>query len=317
MLSQMQVFNEYVQPNIIETIDQMVEKFNAASGGSISLTTQGVTGDFLQRSMFKSIHGNVRDVDRYSNNDDVTGTNLEALKESGVKFAAGIGPLVYEPSQMTWLQKPTATGIEVMSSEIASAIMQKQLNTIIAALVAAIANQADVTHDVSGTPEPITYGVLNTSHAKFGDNSSAIVAQVMTGAMFHRLIGQNLTNANRLFDSSGVQVVDILGKLIVVTDSPALLQAGKDYVLGLTSQAATVSNGSDVVSNIETRNFKKRIETSLQIDFSFVNQLKGYTWDEAGGGKSPDSATIATGTNWDRTATSHKHTAGVVAIGAA
>ncbi len=39
-LSQMQVFNKYVMPATIETLSQMVEKFNAASGGAIRLTTE-------------------------------------------------------------------------------------------------------------------------------------------------------------------------------------------------------------------------------------------------------------------------------------
>ena len=39
--------------------------------------------------------------------------------------------------------------------------------------------------------------------------------------------------------------------------------------------------------------------------------MKGYTWDKANGGKSPNDAALALSTNWDRTATSHKDTAGV------
>ena len=40
-LSQMQVFNQYIQPAIIETLGQQIDKFNAASRGAIRLTTQG------------------------------------------------------------------------------------------------------------------------------------------------------------------------------------------------------------------------------------------------------------------------------------
>jgi hypothetical protein len=43
--------------------------------------------------------------------------------------------------------------------------------------------------------------------------------------------------------------------------------------------------------------------------------LKGYTWDEASGGKSPSDAALGTGANWDQVATSDKHTAGVITIG--
>ena len=49
-LSNMKVFNEYLKRVTIETLAQDVEKFNAASAGSIRLTTQGIDGDFLQES---------------------------------------------------------------------------------------------------------------------------------------------------------------------------------------------------------------------------------------------------------------------------
>jgi hypothetical protein len=42
---------------------------------------------------------------------------------------------------------------------------------------------------------------------------------------------------------------------------------------------------------------------------------KGYQWDIANGGKSPTSAELATGSNWDQYVTDVKHTAGVIAIG--
>ena len=70
----------------------------------------------------------------------------------------------------------------------------------------------------------------------------------------------------------------------------------------------------DTLNNIEA-NGKERIETTMQVDYTFGLGLKGYTWDEANGGKSPSDAEIATGSNWDKAATDIKHTAGVVAIG--
>lgn len=120
-----------------------------------------------------------------------------------------------------------------------------------------------------------------------------------------------------MFQSGNVRIIDILGKLVVVTDAPALYAAGtpnKLKVLSLTDAAAIVSDGGDVISNIETTNGKDRIETTLQVDYSFGIGLKGYTWDESSGGKSPTDAELATGANWDKTASSIKHTAGVITI---
>ena len=321
-LTQMQVFNKYIMPATIETLAQMVERFNAASAGAIRLTTEGFDGDFLQESFFAAIHSAQRRVDRYSANGAATPTDLTQLKHSSVKVAGGFGPVRFEPSQLTWLNKPTAEGVEVASRNFAEALMADQLNTAIAALVAAISNNAEVVNDVSATAG-ISYVAINEAHGKFGDHSGNLVAQIMNGVTFHKLIGANLANAGQLFQAQSVRVVDILGKAVIVTDAPALSSAAvvdpaapaKLKVLSLTEGAASVFDGSDLVSNIETSNGNQRIETTMQVDYSFGLGLKGYTWDEVSGGKSPSDAGLATGSNWDKNATSNKHTAGVITIG--
>ena len=319
-LSQMQVFNQYIMPATIETLAQMVEKFNGNSNGAIRLTTEGFDGDFYQESFFAAIHSAQRRVDRYAAQGTPTATDLSQNTANAVKVAGGFGPIRFEPSQLTWLQKPTAEGIEVASRNFAEALLADQLNTAVACLVAAIENQgAATTVDVSATDEA-TYGTMNAAHALFGDASASIVANVMNGAQFHKLIGQNLTNGAQLFVAGNVQVVDILGRPIIVTDAPALYAAGtpkKNKVLGLVDGAAIVFDGGDVVSNIDTSNGKTRIETTMQVDYSFGVKLKGYSWDIANGGKSPTDAELATGSNWDKVATSIKNTAGVLAIGEA
>jgi len=315
-LSDMEVFDEYIMPATIETLDQMVAKFNQASNGAIRLTTVGFDGDFMQESFFASLSAAQRRVDRYSNNDPVPATDLTQLKMSTVKVAGGFGPVRYEPSQMTWLRKPTAEGVEVASRNFAELMLQDQLNTAVLGLTAAIGNNAAVVNDVSGNP--VTYAAMNDAHALFGDHSASLVASVMNGATYHKLIGQNLANAERLYSAGNVQVVDILGKVVVVTDAPALYVAGapaKAMVVSLTEGGAVVTDGSDVISNIQTVNGKTRIETTLQVDYTFGLSLKGYTWDEANGGPSPTDADLGTGTNWDQVVTSVKHTAGVLTIG--
>lgn len=315
-LSQMEVFNKFIMPATMDTLAQMVEKFNAASGGAIRLTTDGFTGDFLQQSFFASIESAHRRVDRYATNGAVTPTDLTELKNTSVKVAGGIGPVRYEPSQMTWLQRPTAQGIEVASRSFANIMMQDQLNTVILSLIAAIGNQVDAINDVSSSVG-LSYSAINGAHAKFGDHSGGIVANIMSGMAYHKLIERNLTNSEKLFQANNVQVVDILGKIAVVTDAPALYEVGSKNlikVLSLVDSAAVVSGSGDIVSNIETTNGNNRIETTLQVDYSFGVGLKGYAWDEANGGKSPTDAELGTGANWDATASSIKHTAGVLTI---
>ena len=316
-LSDMKVFNETLKTAIVETLAQDVAKFNAASAGSIQLSMQGIDGDFLQESFWAGVHGAQRRVDRYAANGAAAATPLTQKEIDAVKIAGGFGPVLFEPSQMAWIQKNPAEALEVISRNMSEAMISDQLNTAIAALVAAISNQADATNDVSATAG-VDYVAINSAHALFGDASNRLVAQVMTGTQYHQLIGKNLANGAHLFQAGNVTIVDILGRAVIVTDAPSLYAAGtpnKSKVLSLTSGAAVVTDGSDMITNVQTTNGKNRIETTFQADYTFGLSLKGYSWDMANGGKSPSNAALATGANWDRVANSVKASAGVITIG--
>lgn len=315
-LANMKVFNRQVQTSTIETLAQMVDKFNAASAGSILLTSEGFEGDYRFENFFSSLHAAQRRVDRYATNASVSPTNLAQLQNIGVKVGGGFGPIQWEPGQLAWVEQNPAAAIEAISRNLAEAMMKDQLNSVIAALVGAIEAQGAATVFDTGTG-PLTYADLNSAHALFGDSSQLIVANVLDGAAYHALIGQNLTNTAQLFMANGVTVVDILGKRMVVTDAPALRETGTgadQKALGLVAGAGTVYDGSDLITNIETTNGLQRIVTTMQADYSFGVALKGYQWDTTNGGKSPTDAELATGSNWDKIATSIKHTAGVLAM---
>ena len=150
-LSNMKVFNEYLKRVTIETLAQDVEKFNAASAGAIRLTTQGIDGDFLQESFWAGLHSAQRRVDRYAANGNQAATPLAQKQYDSVKIAGGFGPILWEPSQLSWIQKNPEEALEVISRNLSEAIMSDQLNTAIAALAAAIGNQPSATNDVSAT----------------------------------------------------------------------------------------------------------------------------------------------------------------------
>jgi len=316
-LSNMKVFNEYLQTAIIETLDQMVDKFNAASRGAIQLTTQGFDGDFLQEAFWSSIHAAQRRVDRYATNGTPGVTNLAQAQLNSVKIAGGFGPIQFEPAQLTWIQKNPTEALEVISRNFSEAMMKDMLNTAIAAAVAAIEAQGSNVGYYDGGTGPLNYRDLNNAHALFGDMSSLIVCNVVDGATFHALIDQNLANSERLFSAQGVNVVDILGRVMVVTDAPALRETttgGDVKALGLVSGGIVVHDIGDLVTNTETSNGKERIVTTWQADYAFGLGLKGYAWDTGNGGKTPTDAELATGSNWDKVVTDIKHTAGVLAI---
>jgi len=316
-LTDFKVFNQYLYEATIETVAQEIDKFNAASNGAIVLSAEGFDGDFMREAMFSSLHTAQRRVDRYAAASTPSETPLAQIQENSVKVAGGFGPIVWRPADIAWIQENEAQAVELISRNLAEAIMQDQLNTGIASCVAAISNVAGLTNDVSATTA-VTYVAMNNAHALFGDRSAAIIASIMNGATYHNLVGQNLTNATRLYEFQGVLIVDILGKPTVITDAPALLEAGvpnKAKVLSLVAGAIVISDAGDLITNIETNNGENVIKTSLQADYTFGVGLKGYSWDIGNGGASPSDAELATGTNWDQEATSVKDTSGVITIG--
>ena len=316
-LTNMQVFIDNARELVVEKLGQQIALFNAASNNTINLSADGFSGDFFERSFYNSLVSSKRRVDRYASNADVSATVLAQSKAVEVKVAGGFGPIIFEPSQMAWINSNPAEALNVISNSMVEAILADQVNSAIAALVAAISNQSTAKKDVSATAG-ISQIALNATDALFGDSSMMLSARIMRGATYHKLIGQNLTNAETLFNSGTVTVVNILGKPIVVTDAPALRVAGtpnKEIVLTLVSGAIVIGGASDLITNVETSNGKERIETTFQGDYTFTMKMLGYSWDVANGGKSPTDAEIATGTNWDLYVTDIKHSAGVITIG--
>jgi len=319
-LTNMKVFNEYVREATIETVAQMVEKFNQASNGGIQLSTQGFDGDFFLKSMFSSLHSAQRRVDRYATNTSASSTQLAQLEHVTAKVAGGFGPIEWEPAQLRWVGDNPTIAVEVISRNMAEAMLRDMLNAGIASAIAAMENLgATVTNDI-GTGRDLTYSDINNSHALFGDSSQLLVCDVMDGVMYHKLIGQNLTNAVDLFQASTVTVVEILGKRIVVTDAPSLRETPATStndikILSLAQGGIVVHDAGDLVTNVETSNGSQRIKTTMQADYTFGLGLKGYAWSKSV--SSPTDAELATGSNWTKIATSVKHTAGVLTLGQA
>lgn len=315
-LSDMKVYNDDIVGTTIELLGQKTDQFNAASGGAIVLSTASWRGDFSRESFFNQIASAKRRVDRYAAIESQAATALTQGERVGVKVAGGFGPVLFEPAQMTWLNEDPASAIRAISEGFSDALLADQLNTAVGAAVAAVSGQTALVNDVSATAG-LSLNVLNNSHAKFGDQSQLLVTDIMTGAAYHTLVDKALTNANQLFVAGNVMVVDVLGKRYVISDIPALYEAGtpnKTKVLSVVANGIIVDNASDIISNIDTSNGNTRIQTTWQADYSFGLKLKGYSWDVTNGGKSPLDEELFTAANWDKAVAENKHTLGTLAI---
>ena len=315
-LANMQVYDTEIYTTTIELLGQKLEAFNAASGGAIVLNTNAYRGNYSKEAFFQSISGAQRRVDRNAAIGAQASTQLSQGEFVGVKVAGGFGPVTFEPGQMSYLMENPAAAIMVIAEGFSDALLADQLNTAVGCGVAAVENIAALVNDVSASAG-LSQQALNKGHYKFGDMSGMLVCDVMHSSGSESLTDKALANGEQLFVSSNVTVISILGKIMVVSDIPALYVAGtpnKTKVLSITAGGIVVSNSGDIITNMDTTNGQTRIETTWQADYTFGLSLKGYAWDVTNGGASPLDAELFTGTNWDIAVTSTKHSLGTLTV---
>lgn len=322
-INYIQSFDAYMREYVSETVSQEIAKFNAASGGAIVLAGVTTEGSYKINSFVKDI----RSAARYRRDPSSTASQSATAYQEGthiaVKVAGGFSVSIPDAVLM-WAGEgePSAEIAQAMQEiaiQYAEAVIQDQLNTIVAAAGAAIEANTSVTSDVS-TTSAITMLGLNGALKLFGDRGTSIVAWVCHSGAYYALTGEALSNSNNLYEIGGVMITSALNRIIVVTDAPALAYengATTDVykVLGLVPGALQVTEPKQITAmNKETGN--QNISTEWRANYDFMCQLLGYSWDTTAGGEYPTDTEIATGTNWDKIATSNKNTAGVCLIGA-
>ncbi|WP_288061378.1 major capsid protein [Rodentibacter caecimuris] len=307
----LQVFNKQTQLALTETVDQDIDKFNKASGGTIVLQNAPVEGDFDIRASFKAVAGLVRRRNAYGQG-TVEAKRLEQLLNVAVKVAAGTPPLEYEPQQYHWILKNPELAAITIGQQLAKARLADMLNTAVLGGVAAIGGNAKTVLD-DKTQSP-TFRTLNKGAALFGDRSGSLKAWVMHSTTLHTLFENALTNTERLFNYDNINVVrDPFGRVFVVTDSPALVNADGSYnTLGLVENAILVGGNNDFNSVILPKVGGENIGATYQAEWTYNLGILGYKWDMTAGGKSPNDTALGTSTNWKKSATFDKDTAGVL-----
>jgi hypothetical protein len=320
-LSDLAVFSEYTRSAMTEVLAQNVELFNAASDGAMVLRTKAHTGDYSEQYIFGKVSGLVRRRDAYGSG-AVSGVHLTNLIDRSVKVAAGTPPVEMNPGQFAWIQQNPQEAGAALGQQLAGDMLGDMVNVAIGAVAAALHNVgATVEKDVTAatTPADLSNFVnLQSAAMLFGDRADAIRMWAMHSKSAGDLFANALTNAEKLFVYSTVNVLrDPFGRRFVVTDSSNLVVTGspnKYRSVGLVTGAVLVDDNGDFDENIQTVNGDENILRTYQAEWSYNLGMKGYQWDSANGGKSPANAALFTGTNWDKYSTSVKDTAGVMLL---
>lgn len=313
-LSDLAVYSEYAYQGLLETISQQIELFNAASGGAIVLRTAAHVGDYSDTVNWARIQGLVRRRNAYGSG-SVAEKNFEHIVDTMVKVAAGTPPVRIDPGQFRWIQQNPEEAGALFGQQLAEDTMADMLNTGLMCYVAALTGEADVYEDVSATDTK--FETLLSASSKFGDRSNDLRAWAMHSKSLFDIFGVALANTQGLFNFGTVNVrQDGFGRPFIVTDSPSLIDVVSDpdkhYIAGMTTGAIVIEMNDDYDQNVDTDNGDENIIRTIQAEWSYSMGVKGYSWDKATGGKSPNDAALATANNWDRVSTSHKDTAGVL-----
>ncbi|MBJ9958396.1 major capsid protein [Acinetobacter courvalinii] len=310
----LQVFNKQTYVTMTETVAQDVEKFNEASQGTIVLLNEPFSGDFDLKASFKAIQGIVRRRNAYGSG-TVASKRLEQMLDVAVKVAAGTPPIEYEEQQYRWVQQNPELAALTIGRQLGKAKIADMLNAGILGAVSAISGNADAVEG-DGTADP-TFRLLNKGASRMGDRSGALRSWILHSTTIHNLYDNALANTERLFNYDGVNVVrDSFGRVFVVTDAPALVgeNAGQTFFnsLGLVEEAIVIKDNNDFNAVLVPTPGGENIKYTYQGEWSYGAGIKGYAWDTANGGKSPNDAAIGTPTNWDLIVSSIKDTAGVL-----
>lgn len=306
------VFNDFAQRAFTEIVDQETALWNGATRNALMLSSASNIGDYMEESSYSLIASLVGNRNAYGTG-TMTAVDLAQLLNVSVKVGGGSEPVQYTGTSFDWTQRPADEAGTVFGEQVAAGAMQYKINTAIASLVASI-SAADVTFD--GTAATANLDSLNKGAGLMGDRQSQIAAWIMHSKSITDIYGNALANSNRLFVIGNVQVVDDgYGRPLIMTDSDALHfdNAGTEnyHQLGLMPGACAIEDNGDFKTYTETQVLHENAKQIVKSEFSFNVGLKGYTWDKANGGKSPNDAALALSTNWDRTSTSRKDTAGV------
>lgn len=318
-LSDLAVYSEYAYSAFTEVLRQQINLFNGATGGVITLSQAAHQGDFSDTAFFAKVSGGlVRRRNAYGSG-SVAEKVMRQLADVSVKVAAGTPPVRLDPGQFKWIQMNPEVAGAAMGQQLAVDTMADMLNTGLGATYAAMVQIAGIKYDATGNTTPAdfpTWDNFNNGQAKFGDRSSSIAAWIMHSTPMHKLYSNNINNSERLFTYGTVNVIrDPFGKLLVMTDSPALVTTGSPnvyHILGLVPGAVGIEQNNDFTANEEAKNGDENIIRTYQAEWSYNVGIKGFAWDKGNGGKSPTDASLFTSTNWDRYATDVKDLPGVL-----
>ena len=305
------IYDEQFRDAYTETLKQRVEYYNAASKGTIILTSQSILGNFEKMSFFKSLAS----ATLVNHRDPSSVAAITAQKiEQGEKIGVKLNRYSYIQNTLDSFKK-IGQGEASFSEEVgiltAMAAAEDQFNTGIYALMGGLQVTGGLAVQGTGAAD-MTFKDVNALRFAYGDNYDNLKVLIM-----HSSTAKSYTDLNideKLNNVGGVTIqtaqIASLGIPILITDSPALTMTAGKAVLGLTSNACILVDSEAPTADIQRVQGKQNLVLSMQREWAFNVSLKGVSFTDTG--VSPTNPTLADKTKWAFIASDVKDAPGVI-----
>lgn len=326
--------NPFVYSGYTEMLTQFSNAFNEQSGGCIRLTSESKRGDVDEHTFFQNIAGLISRRDPTSDA-GVADKNVGMASINEVKLNRRVGPVAQSYDSFRKIGSSTnvpgdnqSSGIDeldfIVGQQTAKGVQVEMINSGLLALVTALAQVAELTHDngavdATGTAESLD---LVKGLGKMGDAAAnKIGLWVMHSKPYYDLIGsqieQNLDATTGFVLASASPVT--LNRPVLVIDSPSLViedgvAVGVDeYItLGLGAGALELVDSEDMMLVTQLITGNENLGIRIQGEYAYNVGVLGFDWDVTNGGLNPSAAALGTAANWDQKYADRKDLGGVV-----
>ena len=302
--SDMIVYNDLAQTAYLERLQDVLEVFNASSGGALILRNELIEGDLRKRSFYK-IGGTLGH--RNVNSDAaVTGIKIGADEAVGVKTPWKYGP--YETTEEAFKRRARSPEefSMLVGQDMADAALDYYIQTAFAALGAAIGANANMV--ATGSFAVDHKKVLTKGMRKFGDRFNRIALFAMDSATYFDLVDDAIDQ--KIYEEAGVVIYGgspgTMGKPVLVSD-----KVTEERIFGLQVGAVSVTESQAPGVRSYPVNTQENLAIGYRAEGAFNVDIMGYSWKDTAG-VNPNLAALGAGANWRKHATSDKATAGVL-----
>lgn len=302
--SDMIIYNDLAQTAYLERLQDVLEVFNASSGGALILRNELIEGDLRKRSFYK-IGGTLGH--RNVNSDAaVAGIKIGADEAVGVKTPWKYGP--YETTEEAFKRRARSPEefSMLVGQDMADAALDYYIQTAFASLGAAIGANANMV--ASGSFAVDHKKVLTKGMRKFGDRFNRIALFAMDSATYFDLVDDAIDQ--KIYEEAGVVIYGgspgTMGKPVLVSD-----KVTEERIFGLQVGAVSVTESQAPGVRSYPVNNQENLAIGYRAEGAFNVDIMGYSWKDTAG-VNPNLAALGAGANWRKHATSDKATAGVL-----